>query len=68
MAADREQLKRRLPRLDYLRRIHGTARRGAGLAGEFLGVCPLPCETQPAFYVNARKNLFYSTAAAAAAT
>jgi DNA primase len=57
MAADLEQLKR-FPLLDYLRRIHWTARR-AGALGELLGVCPLHCETKPSFYVNTRKNLFY---------
>lgn len=58
MAADLDQLKRRFPLLDYLRRIHWTARR-AGTSGEFLGACPLHEETKPSFYVNARKNLFY---------
>jgi DNA primase len=57
MAADLEQLKR-FPLLDYLRRIQWTAQ-CAGPSGEFLGVCPLHCETKPSFYVNARKNLFY---------
>jgi len=58
MAADLEQLKRRFPLLDYLRRTHWTGR-CAGASEEFLGVCPLHCETKPSFYVNARKNLFY---------
>ena len=58
MATDLEQLKRRFPLLDYLRRSDWTAR-CAGAAGEWLGVCPLHLETRPSFYVNARKNLFY---------
>ncbi len=58
MVADLEQLKRRFPLLDYLRRIHWTAC-CTGVSGEFLGVCPLHRETKPSFYVNARKNLFY---------
>lgn len=31
----------------------------AGYDSEFVGLCPLHEETQPSFYVNARKNLFY---------
>lgn len=58
MSADMEQLKRRIPLLDYLRRIHWTAR-VSGTSGEVLGLCPLHHETRPSFYVNARKNLFY---------
>jgi DNA primase len=53
-----EQLKKRLPLLDYLRQTHWTARR-AGTQPEFVGLCPLHRETKPSFYVNARKNLFY---------
>jgi DNA primase len=53
-----EQLKQRLPLLDYLRRTHWTAR-PAGARQEFIGFCPLHPETKPSFYVNARKNLFY---------
>jgi hypothetical protein len=26
---------------------------------EFAGLCPLHPDTQPSFYINARKNLFY---------
>ena len=57
-AEDLEHLKQRLPLLDYLRQSHWTARR-AGTRPEFVGLCPLHPETQPSFYVNARKNLFY---------
>ncbi|HEV3198082.1 MAG TPA: CHC2 zinc finger domain-containing protein [Bryobacteraceae bacterium] len=58
MYQDLEQLKQRLPLLDYLLRSHWMARR-AGASAEFVGLCPLHRETQPSFYVNARKNLFY---------
>jgi DNA primase len=58
MHQDLEQLKQRLPLLDYLRRSHWMARR-AGAPAEFVGLCPLHRETRPSFYVNARKNLFY---------
>lgn len=58
MHQDLEQLKQRLPLLDYLRRSHWTARR-AGTPAEFVGLCPLHRETRPSFYVNTRKNLFY---------
>src|ERR1700693_555581 len=58
MHQDLEQLKQRLPLLDYLRRSRWKARR-AGTPAEFVGLCPLHRETQPSFYVNVRKNLFY---------
>jgi DNA primase len=58
MSADLEQLKQRMPLLDYLRRYHWTGRR-VGAREEFVGLCPLHPDTQPSFYVNARKNLFY---------
>jgi len=58
MYQDLEQLKRRLPLLEYLQRSHWQARR-AGTRAEFVGLCPLHRETKPSFYVNARKNLFY---------
>jgi DNA primase len=58
MHQDLEELKRHLPLLDYLRRRHWKARR-AGTSAEFVGLCPLHRETQPSFYVNALKNLFY---------
>ena len=58
MGEDLEQLKQRLPLLDYLRLQNWTAR-PAGHGPEFVGLCPLHPETRPSFYVNARKNLFY---------
>ena len=58
MGEDLEQLKQRLPLLDYLRQQNWTAR-PVGRAGEFVGLCPLRAETRPSFYVNARRNLFY---------
>jgi len=58
MGEDLEQLKQRLPLLDYLRQQNWAAR-PAGHGLEFVGLCPLHPETRPSFYVNARKNLFY---------
>jgi len=55
---DIEKLKQRLPLLDYLRQQNWTGR-PTGDGSEFVGLCPLHEETQPSFYVNARKNLFY---------
>jgi DNA primase len=58
MRGDLEQLKQRIPLLEYLQRHNWTARR-VGAREEFAGLCPLHPETRPSFYVNARKNLFY---------
>jgi len=58
MGEDLEKLKQRLPLLDYLRQQNWTAR-PAGHGREFVGLCPLHRESQPSFYVNTRKNLFY---------
>ena len=58
MGEELEKLKQRLPLLDYLRQQNWTAR-PVGHGPEFVGLCPLHPETQPPFYVNARKNLFY---------
>ena len=58
MGEDVEKLRQRLPLLDYLRQQNWVAR-PAGHGPEFVGLCPLHTETQPSFYVNARKNLFY---------
>jgi DNA primase len=58
MGEDLEQLKRRLPLLDFLRRQNWTGR-PSGQGPEFVGLCPLHPETRPSFYVNTRKNLFY---------
>src|SRR5260370_2299827 len=58
MDAELEQLKQRLPLLEYLQRRNWTARR-AGDQPEFVGLCPLHRETHPSFYVNAHKNVFF---------
>ena len=58
MDADLEQLKQRIPLLEYLQQRNWRARR-VGAQAEFVGLCPLHRETHPSFYVNARKNLFY---------
>jgi DNA primase len=46
-----------MPLLEYLRQ-HSWAGRPAGRF-EYVGLCPLHKESQPSFYVNARKNVFY---------
>jgi DNA primase len=58
MGEDLEQLKQRLPLLDYLRQQNWVGR-AAGQGPEFVGLCPLHRDTRPSFYVNVRKNLFY---------
>src|SRR5712664_3481190 len=58
MREDLEQLKQRIPLLQYLQRRHWTGCRVAARE-EFVGLCPLHPDTRPSFYVNARKNLFY---------
>ena len=58
MGEDLEQLKQRLPLLDYLRKQNWNGQ-PAGRGPEFVGLCPLHPESRPSFYVNARKNLFY---------
>ncbi len=57
MGEDVERLKRRTPLLEYLRQ-HDWAGRPAGRF-EYVGLCPLHKESQPSFYVNARKDVFY---------
>ena len=57
MGEDVKKLKRRTPLLDYLRQ-HNWAGRLAGHS-EYVGLCPLHKESQPSFYVNTRKNVFY---------
>ena len=58
MGEDPEELKRRLPLLDYMRQQNWIARR-VGHGPEFVGLCPLHPESHPSFYVNSRKNVFY---------
>ena len=53
-----QDLKQRIPLLDYLQQRHWAARR-VGARAEFVGLCPFHRENRPSFYVNARKNLFY---------
>ena len=55
MGEDLEQLKQRLPLLDYLRQHNWSGRR-AGARQEFVGLCPLHPESRPSFYVNARQE------------
>ena len=57
MGEDVERIKRRTPLLDYLRQ-HNWEGRQAGHF-EYVGLCPLHKESQPSFYVNTRKNVFY---------
>ena len=57
MGEDVEELKRRLPLLDFLRQHNWTGHPAS--RSEFVGLCPLHEETRPSFYVNARKNVFY---------
>jgi DNA primase len=54
---DVETLKGRLPLLEYLRRQNWTGRRVGRF--EYVGLCPLHKESQPSFYVNTRKDVFY---------
>jgi len=58
MAENLERLKQRVPLLEYLQR-HNWKPCRTGSRQEFVGLCPLHQETQPSFYVNAAKNLFY---------
>ena len=58
MGEDVKRIKERLSLLEYLRQQNWTGR-PTGQGSEFVGLCPLHEETQPSFYVNARKNLFY---------
>ncbi len=58
MHQDLEQLKQRIPLLEYLQRHNWTGHR-VGAGEEFVGLCPLHPDTRPSFYVNAHKNLFF---------
>lgn len=53
-----DELKQRIPLLDFLRQHNWQARR-VGTRAEFLGRCPWHRDSHPSFYVNIRKNLFY---------
>jgi DNA primase len=55
---DLQQLKQRIPLLDYLQQRNWAAR-PAGARADFVGLCPFHRDNRPSFYVNARKNLFY---------
>ena len=57
MGEDVEELKRRLPLLEYLRQHNWTGHPAS--RSEFVGLCPLHEETKPSFYVNTRKDVFY---------
>ncbi len=57
MGEDVETLKRRTPLLEYLRQ-HNWTGHPAGRS-EYVGLCPLHEESQPSFYVNTRKDVFY---------
>ena len=59
VSEDVEKLKQRRPLLDYLRQQNWEASPAGHGASEFVGLCPLHQETQPSFYVNPGKNLFY---------
>jgi DNA primase len=50
-------LRRRLPLLDYLEHHHWKGRPVG--RWEYVGLCPLHEESQPSFYVNTRKDVFY---------
>jgi DNA primase len=58
MRYDQQQLKQRLPLLQYLRQRNWKAR-SIGSRQEFVGLCPLHSEVHPSFYVNAVKDVFY---------
>lgn len=56
--AQRDALRRHRPLLDYLQEQGWKAIRDGGRE-EVCGLCPLHAETQPSFYVNRRKQVFY---------
>ena len=57
MGEDVETLKRRMPLIEYLR-AHNWKGTAIGRS-EIVGLCPLHEETQPSFYVNTCKDVFY---------
>jgi DNA primase catalytic core len=54
-----EKLKQRWPLLEYLRQQKWTVLPARPGSAECVGLCPLHQETQPSFYVNTDRNLFY---------
>ena len=59
MGEEAEKLKQRWPLLEYLRQQKWTAQPVRPDSAECVGLCPLHQETQPSFYVNTDRNLFY---------
>lgn len=57
MGEDVEKLKQHRSLLEYLREQNWTGRPAGRF--EIVGLCPLHDETQPSFYVNSRKDVFY---------
>ena len=55
---ERETLRQRISLLDYLQQQGWKPVRRSGRE-EVAGLCPLRRETEPSFYVNRRKQLFY---------
>jgi DNA primase len=53
-----QNLKLQSPLLAYLLKRNWVARQ-TGPHQEFVGLCPLHAESEPSFYVNADKNVFY---------
>lgn len=57
MGEDVEKLKQHRSLLEYLRQQNWIGRPAGRF--EVVGLCPLHDETQPSFYVNTRKDVFY---------
>ena len=54
----RQQLRRRIPLLTYLKQQGWKPAAYSG-SGEVCGLCPLHRDSRPSFYVNRRKDVFY---------